>query len=74
MVTTTYSGLGGSLASNVPSLRRSFDSSGSLSVSELSIGSSGFIMAPDCCWDFADDGGCCCRVFRGAASFGGCGC
>lgn len=44
-VACTYSGFGGSLASNVPSLRpRSFVSSGSLSVSELSIGSSGLMI------------------------------
>lgn len=41
-VKSTYSGLGGSLASNVPSfLVLSFVSSGSLSVSESSIGSNG---------------------------------
>lgn len=40
----TYSGFGGSLANSVPSFRpRSLISSGSESVSELSIGSNGFI-------------------------------
>lgn len=43
MVSTTYSGFGGSLAKRVPSFRvRSLGSSGSLSVSLHSIGSSGF--------------------------------
>lgn len=50
----TYSGLGGSLASKVPSLRaRSLGSSGSLSESLLSSGSNGFTGCPrwlfDCC-------------------------
>lgn len=50
----TYSGLGGSLARRVPSLRaRSLGSSGSLSESLLSSGSNGFTGCPrwlfDCC-------------------------
>lgn len=75
----TYSGFGGSLASNVPSLRpRSFVSSGSLSESELSIGSNGLTT-----WWLALDGGgaaalfeggICWRLFRGGASGLTCGC
>lgn len=74
----TYSGLGGSLAKSVPSFRpRSFGSSGSLSVSELSIGSNGLTICCCCWWWFALDdccefdlldAGACWRLFRGGAS------
>lgn len=77
-IRNTYSGLGGSLANSVPSFRpRSFGSSGSLSVSELSIGSNGlticcccwwWLALDDCCEFDLLDAGACWRLFRGGAS------
>ena len=76
----TYSGFGGSLASKVPSfLVRSFASSGSLSESDVSIGSSGFtgwllllLLLGVVCLTPAEAVADCERLLRGGAS--GCGC
>jgi hypothetical protein len=67
----SYSGFGGSLASNVPSFRvLSLDSSGSLSESDVSKGSSGLLLLGVICFPLIEeDGG---RLLRGGAS--GCGC